>query len=1414
MSESDNDSLDDLFSFSTSTNDENRAASSSPINFDVDTDVFDADKNPTSSTSSGIDKSSIEEDFLQDKDSNSDEMGSGHSGVKMERISSVGEDSFLEVFEDGGIANENSKTLKTETTDEVEDFLKEETDDTGMTNEDDFHQHDAGTRDFLEWLDTDGTAAKTEQPEQPLDVDIDMDIDVDVDMDLHADDIDKKADAPSSSPLPSNESSNSFDFEKEILDDAEDATVLVDPVSSESKPPILDVQSDAKNDADKKTDDNSNKSSSNRPDDSLTKQLLPSTEIEAPDKALLKDQKSSTPTPPSPQLEPNIASIAHEESLEELPPSPDPPELPELTRNFATLSEAVSSLDSTYEQIKMLFKQEQQTIDSSDRPNLWLKNVCAKPTDYVTSSSIADSFREWKNNSFDIEFEDSHLNSILDQEADQYSVYIAKALQLQSTNSNNDDYDFLKSKAFSKLSLMSILLFYYKSQVTRTHRRKLPEWDPLIIPIASSILSAGIPTEAASVMLANIFPSSMPLMVLNGVERFHAAKSLHVKFYLLACYHVPLLVYHLDRYAPGWYWPKKPKVFNLTSNDSENDNSGEEDDDINATERVRNIDSYGAIPMSWFLTLFADEDSIANPEGLLRLWDVLLTTQDNSLKYFLALATLEEHSHALLMLRGEAVEAKLHEIMSVKALSIFKKSNDEPGEDNDQYEESSSVKDWCEKAKLLLDSTPNSVSVELCKAEDEALTHTLLERQKYTEELLRVRLSAEAALHRKKEESEKKRQEDETKRAITKAQLISFYQKYNPDKLDSIDLVLEQFKGRYDKLDDTLKKKYGHGFRLDIKAKTNQIFASMNEGLNASKIQMEAFNKRIMVRPEVKETEEQKIDEGNEHFKHNVAVQVAPEDILPNICETKASKMTKELEQGQYTDTVDVPINFYLIDSRSEDVAKSQGRFPKAICMSPESLLDPDQVQKELDTFESLRGSVHICVMGEGTGSLPELYGHELNDQELALATEDQSKTDMCALFFIKKGFPFVSTLKGGFAGAHAWLAREGPFEDMNTVLIDYDQKLSQLARLEISYNKLQAKGSTGSKNATRAMQNFLESSMTSLTLSATKIDEIAKDGQDNRMKMKESVTNFFSKVKNASIDLDKEEYNIFNKDDTNTEGVTEEKTASVDTEDKNNSESKGTFQMKNPFSKKIALQFSSKDDEDDIDANKDIQNDQSPVGFTAFKNAFKRDNTKATEEVNESDNNKAKENLEKVKIETKTAFLEMKNKFMKKQKDVEEEVDSNKSDGQNKDDTSGKKSTMFEMKNPFVKSRNEKNEEGVDTVKDASEESNLLKSVSQIRAKANFPSFRGRYENNNSVSKESPKESEKDETPKTSLSMFKKNPFTGLRSNAKEEATPAPKKTDSMFKSFKSKNFFNKNRNTDLGAETFSESEESISFD
>mmetsp|Transcript_34274 Transcript_34274/g.37042 ORF Transcript_34274/g.37042 Transcript_34274/m.37042 type:complete len:180 (+) Transcript_34274:2725-3264(+) len=116
--------------------------------------------------------------------------------------------------------------------------------------------------------------------------------------------------------------------------------------------------------------------------------------------------------------------------------------------------------------------------------------------------------------------------------------------------------------------------------------------------------------------------------------------------------------------------------------------------------------------------------------------------------------------------------------------------------------------------------------------------------------------------------------------------------------------------------------------------------------------------------------------------------------------------------------------------------------------------------------------------MGEGYASLPNLYGHKMTNGLAEFIREDDLRNNKCALFFLSRGFPFVSIMEGGFAAAHACLCREGSKMGLNVndVLTDYNAEISLFGQFEKLHSL------SGRDKAQRSIQNIFDSSMTALT--------------------------------------------------------------------------------------------------------------------------------------------------------------------------------------------------------------------------------------------------------------------------------------------------------------------------------------------
>lgn len=73
-----------------------------------------------------------------------------------------------------------------------------------------------------------------------------------------------------------------------------------------------------------------------------------------------------------------------------------------------------------------------------------------------------------------------------------------------------------------------------------------------------------------------------------------------------------------------------------------------------------------------------------------------------------------------------------------------------------------------------------------------------------------------------------------------------------------------------------------------------------------------------------------------------------------------------------------------------------------------------------MPVFEPLRKRAHVCLIGSGDGHLRARglaggNGHQVGGGigSQRAARDDYSYVNTCALFFVKRGFPYVSVLEG-----------------------------------------------------------------------------------------------------------------------------------------------------------------------------------------------------------------------------------------------------------------------------------------------------------------------------------------------------------------------------------------------------------------
>lgn len=752
---------------------------------------------------------------------------------------------------------------------------------------------------------------------------------------------------------------------------------------------------------------------------------------------------------------------------------------------FDTLEQAVKSPKSTIAQIRKLLEKERFAVAASVRPHLWCKAVCGKTLEETMLSSVADSFQQWEQQS-------SHEKPI-SENIKQQSEWI------QAESSNLAERIVMTLNGDTQLSqraLASILLNHYSVAQRKTHDDEEEEDDtnddqmvdsndfndPLLPPVACAILSTGVPKVAAAVMLSNIVPNFMPILGLTSKERIRAAHVLHSQFYLLVCYHLPLLALHLDRYLPDWF--ERPPT--------------------------------GLVPQSWLISHLAGEcgGAFMNPRWLQCLWDLILTSNNNSLRFFLAMAVLQSHAEQLLLLTGDALTSEVKRVMSFNDNTSDDGFAIEAEEQTTNQQAVQWVHEWTDQAQALWEATPILVVRKLKHLEDEAVNHALLKRQELAEERLKIKLETEARAHQEAMEKERERNAEEARTRLTRARLVAFYLQYNPGKESNIDKIMKTYEGRYEVLDSKLKQKYGVGFNPAMKPKSPAKKGGAATGFGGGQF---FGGKR-------KENDQENEVEHNKQPRELV-LKVDPSEVVPSICWSKESNRAKLLKIKQASKLENsrdglLPLKFYVVDSRPEDAALQQGRFPTAVSLCPETMLDSDRLNQQESLLESLRGMVHICIMGEGYSALPQLYGHRMTRGLSEFIKEDDARNRNCALFFLKRGFPFVSIVDGGFAAMHAFLYREGPNIHLNplNVLTDYSPEVSLFGQFEKVHN------STGREKAQRKIQNLFDSSMAALTMNTMRFEksmgsEAANEQQSEQPSGQNVVTRFFARGEQATKD-------------------------------------------------------------------------------------------------------------------------------------------------------------------------------------------------------------------------------------------------------------------------------------------------------
>jgi hypothetical protein len=136
-------------------------------------------------------------------------------------------------------------------------------------------------------------------------------------------------------------------------------------------------------------------------------------------------------------------------------------------------------------------------------------------------------------------------------------------------------------------------------------------------------------------------------------------------------------------------------------------------------------------------------------------------------------------------------------------------------------------------------------------------------------------------------------------------------------------------------------------------------------------------------------------------------------------------------------------IIYFGIDCRDER-ERTLGLFPRAYCIDTLGLMsDTDKISKLLSTLEPLASSLHLCIIGAGEDFFRATYQQQKQGklQELdslqSVIADDRARLNAVAMFFLKRSFPHVSILDGGFISAVRHLRKQEPTLSLSTALAD-----------------------------------------------------------------------------------------------------------------------------------------------------------------------------------------------------------------------------------------------------------------------------------------------------------------------------------------------------------------------------------------
>lgn len=228
------------------------------------------------------------------------------------------------------------------------------------------------------------------------------------------------------------------------------------------------------------------------------------------------------------------------------PATPAPPPAPtetvvSLPPIFRSLASALASTQSTVGQIRLLAAGQLDDITHANRPDLYCRLLTGKSLGTTqTQSSLVDAFTSWQTS-----------EARKDELAPHWMQLACESLAERVAQSLEKTHATHRDKEACRQDLLDVLQYHVrglpKSSDNEHQEEKNRDW--FIPPVAAAFLGFSVPAPVASVLVGQIVAQHMPVLALQSSERWEAAQGLHQHLYWLACYHLPLLVFHLDRYV-------------------------------------------------------------------------------------------------------------------------------------------------------------------------------------------------------------------------------------------------------------------------------------------------------------------------------------------------------------------------------------------------------------------------------------------------------------------------------------------------------------------------------------------------------------------------------------------------------------------------------------------------------------------------------------------------------------------------------------------------------------------------------------------------------------------------------------------------------------------------------------------------